>query len=99
MSSQPILPVRTEKVDISSPIDSEHVDEFAQVASEGIGPARDGPPWKRDSVVLSDRFRAMLRAVKPAILRTISYWDQKVRSLRIGGRTVTIGESGCYRVE
>jgi len=99
VSTAPILPVRTAKVDVSSPIDSEHAQEFEQVTSDSIGLVRDGTPWKRDSVVLSDRFRVMLRAVKPAILRTISYWDQKVRSLRIGGRTVTIGDSGCYRVE
>jgi hypothetical protein len=99
MSTLPILPVRTAKVDNSTPIDSEHALEFEQVTSDAIGPVREGPPWKRDSVVLSDRFRVMLRAVKPALLRTVSYWDQKVRSLRIGGRTVTIAESGCYRVD
>jgi hypothetical protein len=58
----------------------------------------DHPPWQRDVVSLSARARAVLATVVPTVVRTLSYWDHRIRELAFGARTLAIDPAGCYRL-
>jgi hypothetical protein len=58
----------------------------------------DHPPWQRDVVSLSSRARAMLASIVPRVVTTLSYWDQRVRQIVLGARTVALDAAGCYRL-
>lgn len=74
--------------------------EFNALASAGIALPRDMPAWARDAVVLSERFRLVVNALRPAVVRVLRYWDQRVRRLVMrDGRAVVVDDSGCYRIE
>lgn len=59
----------------------------------------DHPAWMRDTVSLSQRARALLAHVKPAVVRVIAAWEHRVRSIVVGGRRLCVDPSGCYRIE
>ena len=59
---------------------------------------RDYPAWQRDLVVLSRRARALLAAAKPAVIRVVQAWEQRIRSVPIGTRLLMIDAIGCYRL-
>ncbi len=60
---------------------------------------REHPPWVKDAVSVSQRTRALLARLKPAIVRVLGFWDHAIRSITIGSRHVTIDASGSYRLE
>lgn len=64
------------------------------------GPAlpNDHPAWMRDAVSLSQRARALLATLRPVVLHVIGVWEHGLRSVVIGGRTVSIDASGSYRL-
>jgi hypothetical protein len=66
----------------------------------GNGPAlpADHPAWARDALSISQRARALLARVKPVVVRVIAFWEHRVKSIAIGGRTLSIDASGSYRV-
>lgn len=59
---------------------------------------RDHPAWQRDVISLSARARAVIAGLKPLVIRVFGFWDHHLRELRIGGRTLGIESSGCYRL-
>lgn len=59
----------------------------------------DHPAWARDVLSLSQRFRAMLAEIKPAVIRVLTFWDHQVRSIHVGGRRLAVDASGSYRLE
>ncbi|HEY8296589.1 MAG TPA: hypothetical protein VIG32_01010 [Candidatus Baltobacteraceae bacterium] len=60
---------------------------------------REHPPWVKDALSVSQRTRALLARIKPAVVRILTFWDHTVRSVAIAGRRVCIDASGSYRVE
>ncbi len=65
---------------------------------EGPALPHDHPAWMRDAVALSQRARALIASLRPVVLRVVGAWEHRVRSVVIGGRSVTIDASGSYRV-
>jgi hypothetical protein len=59
---------------------------------------RDHPAWQRDVLSISVRARAVIATLKPLAVRVLGFWDHQLRELRIGGRTLGIDPSGCYRL-
>lgn len=60
---------------------------------------RDHPQWVRDTVSISSRARALLERVRPVVIRVYAFWDHAVRSLSLGGRTLSVDASGSYRLD
>jgi hypothetical protein len=59
----------------------------------------DHPAWTKDALSLSQRARALLAQVKPVVLRVLTFWDHRLRSIVVGGRTLSVDASGSYRLE
>jgi hypothetical protein len=59
---------------------------------------RDHPRWQRDVLSVSARARAVVAALRPVVVRTLTFWDHIVRSLHVGSRRLEIDPSGCYRL-
>ena len=59
----------------------------------------DHPAWARDVVSLSQRARALLANVRPIVLKVFSAWEHRVRSIVVGGRTLSVDLAGCYRAD
>jgi hypothetical protein len=59
---------------------------------------RDHPAWQRDILSVSARARAVVAALRPVVVRALTFWDHVLRRTRIGFRTIEIDPSGCYRV-
>jgi hypothetical protein len=59
----------------------------------------DHPPWAKDALSLSQRARALLARVRPIAVKVLTFWDHRVRSIFVGGRTVSVDASGSYRLE
>jgi len=58
----------------------------------------DHPPWQRDVLSISSRARAIIATIVPTVVRTLSYWDHRVRELVLGARTLSVDPAGCYRL-
>jgi hypothetical protein len=59
---------------------------------------RDHPVWQRDVLSVSARARAVVAALRPVVVRVLTFWDHVVRSVSIGSRRVEVDPSGCYRM-
>lgn len=59
---------------------------------------RDHPAWQRDVISISMRARSILATLKPFVVRVMTFWDHRLRELNVGGRTLGIDPSGCYRI-
>ena len=59
---------------------------------------RDHPAWQRDVLSVSARARAVVAALRPVVVRVVSFWNHVVRSVSIGTRRVEVDPSGCYRL-
>ena len=59
----------------------------------------DHPAWSKDTLSVSARARALIARVRPVIIRVVTYWDHRVRSIFVGGRTLSVDASGSYRLE
>lgn len=59
---------------------------------------RDHPAWQRDVLSVSARARAIIAALRPVVVRVLTFWDHVVRSVNVGARRVEVDPSGCYRV-
>ena len=56
------------------------------------------PPWQRDIVSISSRARALIANLVPVVVRTLSYWDHRIREVAFGARTLSVDPAGCYRI-
>jgi hypothetical protein len=59
----------------------------------------DHPHWMKDTLSISQRARTLLQKIKPIVLRVITAWDHRVRSVSIAGRTLKVDASGSYRFD
>ena len=59
---------------------------------------RDHPVWQRDILSVSARARAVVAALRPVVVRALTFWDHVVRSVSLGTRRIEVDPSGCYRV-
>jgi hypothetical protein len=59
---------------------------------------RDHPAWQRDILSVSARARAVVAALRPVVVRALTFWDHAVRSIAVGSRRVEVDPSGCYRI-
>ncbi len=59
----------------------------------------DHPRWMRDTLSISQRARALLVKVKPVVIRVVTYWEHRVRSILVAGGTLSVDRSGSYRFD
>ncbi len=59
----------------------------------------DHPPWAKDTLSISQRARALLARLRPIAIKVVTFWDHRVRSVLVGGRTLSVDASGSYRLE
>jgi hypothetical protein len=59
----------------------------------------DHPRWQRDVLSISARARAVLADLAPLVIRTLSYWDHRVREIAFGHRRLAVDPAGCYRLK
>ena len=59
---------------------------------------RDHPAWQRDILSVSARARAVVAALRPMVVRVLTFWDHVARSVSVGSRRIEVDPSGCYRV-
>ncbi|MDQ6941480.1 MAG: hypothetical protein M3169_03085 [Candidatus Eremiobacteraeota bacterium] len=59
---------------------------------------RDHPAWQRDILSVSARARAVVAALRPVVVRVLTFWDHIARTVSIGSRRVEVDPSGCYRL-
>jgi hypothetical protein len=59
---------------------------------------RDHPVWQRDILSVSARARAVVAALRPVVVRAMTFWDHVVRGVSIGPRRLEVDPSGCYRL-
>ncbi len=66
----------------------------------GVAPAlpADHPAWQRDVISLSSRARAVVARAVPVVVRTLAYWDHRLREIAFGARTLSVDPAGCYRL-
>jgi hypothetical protein len=60
---------------------------------------REHPRWVRDAVAVSQRAREVIAKLKPVVIRILSFWDHRLRSIVVGDRRVHVDPAGCYRVD
>jgi hypothetical protein len=60
---------------------------------------REHPKWVKDALAVSQRARHFIARLKPVVVRVLTFWDHRVRSIGIGGRELSIDMSGSYRLE
>ena len=60
---------------------------------------REHPKWVKDALAVSQRARALLGRIKPVVVRILTFWDHRVRSIPVGGRRLEVDVSGSYRLE
>ncbi|MDQ2662777.1 MAG: hypothetical protein M3Y18_01935 [Candidatus Eremiobacteraeota bacterium] len=53
----------------------------------------------KDALSLSQRARRVMAKLQPIVLRALTYWDHRVRSLFVSGRRLTVDPSGSYKIE
>ena len=39
----------------------------------------------------------MIANVVPVVVRTLAYWDHRIREIAFGSRTLSVDPAGCYR--
>ncbi|MBC5800096.1 MAG: hypothetical protein GIX03_06390 [Candidatus Eremiobacteraeota bacterium] len=59
----------------------------------------DHPAWMKDTLSISQRARALLTKLRPVVLRVVTYWEHKARSIVCAGRRLSIDQSGSYRLD
>jgi len=59
----------------------------------------DHPKWVTDGISISQRARMLVANLKPVMVRALTFWDHRVRSIAIAGRRLQIDPSGSYRIE
>jgi len=59
---------------------------------------RDHPAWQRDILSVSARARAVVAALRPVVVRVLTFWDHVARSVSMGSRRLEVDPSGCYRL-
>lgn len=58
----------------------------------------DHPSWQRDVLSVSTRARALIAALRPLVVKVLTYWDHRLGDITIGARTFGVDAAGCYRL-
>ncbi len=58
----------------------------------------DHPRWVKDAVAVSQRAREVIARLTPVVVRVLTFWDHRIRSIFVASRRVEIDASGCYRI-
>jgi hypothetical protein len=53
----------------------------------------------RDALSISQRARALLAKLQPVVVRVVAFWEHRVKSIAVGGRTLSVDASGSYRCD
>jgi hypothetical protein len=67
-------------------------------AAASVALPRGHPAGPRDGLSISARTRAVVAALRPVVVRALSFWDHVARSVAIGSRRVEVDPSGSYRL-
>ncbi len=59
----------------------------------------DHPKWVKDALTVSIRAREAIARLRPVIVKILTFWDHRVRSIVIGDVRISIDPSGSYRRE
>ena len=59
----------------------------------------DHPPWSKDTLSLSMRARALLTRLRPVVIKVMTFWDHRMRSIFVGGQKLSVDASGSYRLD
>lgn len=59
----------------------------------------DHPPWMKDTLSISQRARALIARLHPVVIKVVSYWEHRVRSIVVGNGRLYIDPSGSYRLD
>ncbi len=72
----------------------------ADVDAPDIAPSLPGdhPAWQRDVVSISARARGLIAAIRPFVVKVLSFWDHRLGDIALGARTFGVDPSGCYRL-
>jgi hypothetical protein len=57
------------------------------------------PAWSKDTLSVSMRARALLARIRPVVVKVLTFWDHRVRSIFVGGRALSVDASGSYRLD
>jgi hypothetical protein len=57
------------------------------------------PRWVKDAAYVSQRARDVIASLRPVVIRVLSFWDHRVRSLSIAGGRLSVDVSGSYRLQ
>lgn len=60
---------------------------------------REHPKWVRDALAVSARARHAIARLKPVVMRVLTFWDHRARTLNVGGRELSVDISGSYRLD
>ncbi len=72
----------------------------ADVDAPDLAPSLPGdhPAWQRDVVSISSRVRALIAAMRPVIVKVLTFWDHRLGDIMLGARTFGVDPSGSYRL-
>lgn len=70
------------------------------VDAPDLAPALPGdhPAWQRDVLSISGRARAVIAALRPVVVNVLHFWDHRLGGILLGGRSLGVDASGCYRL-
>jgi hypothetical protein len=69
----------------------------AELDSGSLPP--EHPRWVKDSLAVSQRARELIARLRPIAVRILTFWDHRIRHAVVGGLTVHVDPSGCYRID
>lgn len=75
------------------------VPNVADVELETTPLPHDHPKWVKDALAVSSRAKELLVRLKPVVVRILTFWDHRVRSITVGDRRLDVDPSGSYRAE
>jgi hypothetical protein len=68
-------------------------------AEEAPNLPSDHAAWAKDMLSLSQRARAFAASLAPIVVRTLTYWDHRVRSIVVASGRLSVDLSGSYRLD
>ncbi len=57
------------------------------------------PEWIKDALSVSRRARTLIARLRPVVIRVLTFWDHRLRSIAVGSQRVAVDASGSYRLE
>jgi hypothetical protein len=59
----------------------------------------DHPRWVKDAVALSARARELAARLRPIVVRIVTVWEHRWRSIAVAGRRLAVDASGSYKID